>query len=242
MIRHDQRACAAPKRCTWPRRRAERRVGAEQVLRGDAPDREHDLRLQQLDLPLQVGQAGAPLPRASGRDCPAAGTSARWRCRRCSRDRGRWRAAWHPAAARRARRRARPGGPPPHPAPRRSRASRCASVPTPNTLCVRVEVQRALGAAQHLRAQRLPARGRLGADHGRRRGRRHGRRHRRRCGRHQRGRLSGYARHPHVDADRLQVLLPSLRVASRSPRRCRACRAHRRRRRRPTHRTGAESA
>src|SRR5256886_13586335 len=40
-----------------PPQPAELHVGGEQVLRGDPPDREHDLRLQQRDLPHQVRQA-----------------------------------------------------------------------------------------------------------------------------------------------------------------------------------------
>ncbi len=54
---------SSPKRCTRPRSRAERRVGREQVLRGDAPDRQHELRLEQRDLAHEVGQAGGDLLR-----------------------------------------------------------------------------------------------------------------------------------------------------------------------------------
>src|SRR2546430_16845884 len=46
-----------PKTMPPPPQPAELHVGGEQVLRGDPPDREHDLRLQQRDLPREVRQA-----------------------------------------------------------------------------------------------------------------------------------------------------------------------------------------
>src|SRR6202035_5423763 len=57
MIRHHQRGVQLTETMHLAPQPAERHGGGEQVLRGDPPDREHDLRLQQRDLPYQVRQA-----------------------------------------------------------------------------------------------------------------------------------------------------------------------------------------
>src|SRR5215469_12170800 len=63
MIRNDERHMQLAEGVYRPTQPRERCVGSEQVLGGDTPDREHDLGLQQRDLPQQVGQARGDLVR-----------------------------------------------------------------------------------------------------------------------------------------------------------------------------------
>ena len=77
MVGHDERA-RSPRSCTRPRRRAERLVRAEQVLRGDAAD----ARMTGRDAARSAAAGTAGSARflvARDRDCPAGGTSGRWR-------------------------------------------------------------------------------------------------------------------------------------------------------------------
>src|SRR5215469_18717499 len=63
MIRNDERCVQLAEGMHPPAQPCKRRVGGEQVLGGDTPDREHDLGLQQRDLPQQVGHARGNLLR-----------------------------------------------------------------------------------------------------------------------------------------------------------------------------------
>src|SRR5262249_22382781 len=63
MIRNDERRVQLAEGVYPAAQPRERRVGSQQVLGGNAPDREHDLGLQQRNLPQQVGQARGNLLR-----------------------------------------------------------------------------------------------------------------------------------------------------------------------------------
>src|SRR5271156_6071735 len=63
IIRDHERRVEFPEAMYLAAQAAQRRIGCEQILGGDAPDREQDLRPQQRDLTCQVGQAGGPPPR-----------------------------------------------------------------------------------------------------------------------------------------------------------------------------------
>src|SRR4029077_10671406 len=66
MIRHHQRGVQLTETMHLGPQPAERHAGGEQVLRGDPPDREHDLRLQQGNLPPPARQARPHLAGAPG--------------------------------------------------------------------------------------------------------------------------------------------------------------------------------
>src|SRR6516162_9722151 len=63
MIRNDERCLHLAEGMHPPTQPRKRRVGGEQVLGCNAPDREHDLGVQQCDLPQQVGHARGDLLR-----------------------------------------------------------------------------------------------------------------------------------------------------------------------------------
>src|SRR5882757_1914296 len=56
VISHDQGDAGCAEYMDLLAQSAELRVGPQQILRGDAPDHQHDLRSQQRDLPVQVRQ------------------------------------------------------------------------------------------------------------------------------------------------------------------------------------------
>jgi hypothetical protein len=56
-------------------------LGVEKGPGGMGPERHDDLGPDDLDLPLQVGRQ-LKISSSRGRDCPAAGTSGYWRCKR----------------------------------------------------------------------------------------------------------------------------------------------------------------
>ena len=87
----------------------------------------------QLDLAVEIGAARLRPRAAPACDCSAAGTSARWRCRRSRRASGRAPPACCRAACRPGRRRARLARPLRCPAPRRRTASAAFESPTPGT-------------------------------------------------------------------------------------------------------------
>src|SRR5580693_5789842 len=59
MIRDDKRSVECPEAMHPAAQPPERRSRCQQVLRGDAPDRQHDLWLQQRNLSNQVWQTGS---------------------------------------------------------------------------------------------------------------------------------------------------------------------------------------
>src|SRR5687767_4977794 len=54
VVGHDERPALCAERVQAPAQLADRRVGVQQVLRGDAPHRENDLGIDERDLALQV--------------------------------------------------------------------------------------------------------------------------------------------------------------------------------------------
>ena len=82
MIGHDQRHAAIA--MDAPAQARDRRVGAEQQRRRALAQRDDELRREQLDLALEIGPAGLGFARLRRAVVRAAGTSARWRCRRCA--------------------------------------------------------------------------------------------------------------------------------------------------------------
>src|ERR1700679_2222592 len=63
MIRHNQAHPGATKMVHLPAQAPQGDVGAQWILEGDAPPRQHDLGLEQSDLLLEVGQPFAGLAR-----------------------------------------------------------------------------------------------------------------------------------------------------------------------------------
>ena len=98
MIRDDQRRAAVAMHAIAQAR--DRRVDVEQRARRALAQRDDQLRRDQLDLPIEIRAARLRPRAARACGCSAAGISARSRCRRCCRARGRAPAACCRAAAR----------------------------------------------------------------------------------------------------------------------------------------------